>query len=117
MSFNFDKYQKLVIFLDKFRANVTADELDSDKLRLCLNQLQTFFIQQIVPLEDPSFREQSYKTEINKQLRLLEVDVMFLKGAKQSATSKARLNTIIQRVDTLIGYCQAVMHPEEKKEK
>ncbi len=115
MSFNFDKYQELVIFLDKFRANVTAGKLDAGELRLCLTQLQTFFIQQIVPLEDANFREQSYKTEINKQLRLLEVDVMFLKGAKQSATSQARLNTITERVDTLIGYCQAIMHPEEQQ--
>jgi hypothetical protein len=40
---------------------------------------------------------------------------MFLKGAKQSSTSQARLNTITERVDTLIGYCQAIMHPEEQK--
>ena len=115
MSFNFDKYQELVIFLDKFRASVTAGKLDAGELRLCLTELQTFFIEQIVPLEDANFREQSYKTEINKQLRLLEVDVMFLKGAKQSSTSQARLNTITERVDTLIGYCQAIMHPEEQK--
>ncbi|MFM7407289.1 MAG: heterocyst frequency control protein PatD [Cuspidothrix sp.] len=115
MSFNFDKYQELATFLDELRTKVTADKLDASELRLCLTQLHTFFIQQIVPLEDANAREKSYKTELNKQLRLLEVDVMFLKGAKQSATSQARLNTITERVDTLIRYCQAIMHPEEEK--
>ncbi|MFO5470151.1 MAG: heterocyst frequency control protein PatD, partial [Dolichospermum sp.] len=70
----------------------------------------------IVPLVDANSREQSYKTEINKQLRLLEVDMMFLQGAKQLTTLQSRLKTIEERIDTLIRYCQAIIQPIEEKE-
>jgi hypothetical protein len=69
-----------------------------------------------VPLVDANSREQSYKTEINKQLRLLEVDMMFLQGAKQLTTLQSRLKTIEERIDTLIRYCQAIIQPIEEKE-
>ncbi len=117
MSFNCDKYQELATFLDEFRANVTASKLNLQELKQNLAQLQEFFVQQIVPLVDANSREQSYKTEINKQLRLLEVDMMFLQGAKQLTTSQARLKTIEERLDTLIRYCQAITQPIKQEEK
>jgi hypothetical protein len=117
MSFNCDKYQELATFLDEFRANVTAGKLNAGELKQNLAQLQGFFGQQIVPLVDANSREQSYKTEISKQLRLLELDMMFLQGAKQLTTSQARLKTIEERIDTLTGYCQAITQPAEEKEK
>ena len=116
MSFNCDKYQELATFLDEFRANVTAGKLNAGELRPHLAKLQAFFSQQIVPLVDANSREQSYKTEISKQLRLLEVDMMFLQGAKQLTTSQARLKTIEERLNTLIRYCQAIIQPIEEKE-
>jgi hypothetical protein len=116
MSFNCDKYQELATFLDEFRANVTAGKLNLQKLKQNVAQLQEFFVQQIAPLVDANSREQSYKTEINKQLRLLEVDMMFLQGAKQLTTLQARLKTIEERLNTLIRYCQAIIQPAEEKE-
>ena len=116
MSFNCDKYQELSTFLDQFRANVTGNKLNAGELKENLAQLQEFFGQQIVPLVDANSREQSYKTEINKQVRLLEVDLMFLQGARQSTTSQSRLKTIEERIDTLIRYCQAITQAVEEKE-
>ena len=116
MSFNCDKYQELATFLDEFRANVTAGKLNAGELRPHLAKLQAFFSQQIVPLVDANSREKSYKTEISKQLRLLEVDMMFLQGAKQLTTLQARLKTIEERIDTLIRYCQAITQPTEAQE-
>jgi len=116
MSFNCDKYQELATFLDEFRANVTAGKLNLQELKQNLAHLQEFFGQQIVPLVDANSREQSYKTEISKQLRLLEVDMMFLQGAKQLTTLQSRLKTIEERIDTLIRYCQAIIQPIEEKE-
>ena len=116
MSFNCDKYQELATFLDEFRANVTAGKLNAGELRPHLAKLQAFFSQQIVPLVDANSREQSYKTEISKQLRLLEVDMMFLQGARQSTTLQSRLKTIEERINTLIRYCQAITQPTEAQE-
>ena len=116
MSFNCDKYQELATFLDEFRANVTAGKLNAGESRPHLAKLQAFFSQQIVPLVDANSREQSYKTEISKQLRLLEVDMMFLQGARQSTTLQSRLKTIEERINTLIRYCQAITQPTEAQE-
>ncbi|MDB9310068.1 heterocyst frequency control protein PatD [Aphanizomenon sp. CS-733/32] len=116
MSFNCDKYQELATFLDEFRTNVTAGKLSAGELRPHLAKLQAFFSQQIVPLVDTNSREQSYKTEISKQLRLLEVDMIFLQGAKQSTTLQARLKTIEERINTLIGYSQAITQPRKSQE-
>ena len=116
MSFNCDKYQELATFLDEFRANVTAGKLNAGELRPHLAKLQAFFSQQIVPLVDANSREKSYKTEISKQLRLLEVDMMFLQGARQSTTLQSRLKTIEERINTLIRYCQAITQPTEAQE-
>ena len=116
MSFNCDKYQELATFLDEFRTNVTAGKLSAGELRPHLAKLQAFFSQQIVPLVDANSREQSYKTEISKQLRLLEVDMMFLQGARQSTTLQSRLKTIEERINTLIRYCQAITQPTEAQE-
>ncbi|MBD2694274.1 heterocyst frequency control protein PatD [Anabaena catenula] len=117
MSLNLDKYQEFATLLEHLRSDVTKNQLDAPTLRQRLAALQQWFIQQIVPLADVEYREQSYQTEMSKQLRLLEIDVMFFQGAKQSATAQARLITIEERLITLIRYCHAILQPEEKGEK
>jgi hypothetical protein len=61
-------------------------------------------------------REQSYLTEMSKQLRLLEIDVMFFQAARQASTAKARILAIRDRLTTLINYCNAIIHPKEEQE-
>jgi hypothetical protein len=51
----------------------------------------------------------SYQTEINKQLRLLGTDVMFLRTARQAATLSQRQTQMSDRIDTLIRYCNALL--------
>lgn len=53
--------------------------------------------------------EQSYLTEIHKQLRLLGTDVTFLQASRQPATAEARQTAAIARLNTLIGYCGALL--------
>lgn len=109
MSLNCDKYQELATLVNELHNNVTMSKLDIEKLRLGLVHLQEFFVREIVPLQDVEYREQSYQTEMSKQLRLLEVDVMFLQGAKQSATIQIRLKNIEERLNTLYGYCETLI--------
>jgi hypothetical protein len=110
---NCDKYQELAIFLDQLQTDVTTNKLDVKELQQNLAQLQQFFVQEIAPLPDISSREQSYRTEISKQLRLLAVDVMFLQGARQLTTAEMRLKTIGDRLMTLSQYCQAILQPDQ----
>lgn len=117
MSLNKENYQALANSLGQLRSDVTTTQLDATELQRRLTSLQQLFQQQIVPLPESDSREQSYRTEISKQLRLLEIDVMFFQGARQPATVKTRLQTIGDRLTTLIQYCDAILQPEAESGK
>ncbi|QSJ17952.1 heterocyst frequency control protein PatD [Nostoc sp. UHCC 0702] len=117
MSLNHKKYQDLAILLKELRLDATSTQLDAPELRQRLASLLQIFQQEIVPLADEDSRVQSYRTEISKQLRLLEIDIMFFQGARQVSTAKTRLETIGDRLTTLIGYCDAILQREDKEEK
>jgi hypothetical protein len=108
MSLNLEKYQSLVILLDELRQGIIT-QIDVLEVRQRLAALKQLFGQEIAPVAEDDWRIQSYKTEISKQLRLLEVDVMFLQGARQPATAQTRLNVIGDRLNTLIQYCDAIL--------
>ncbi|WP_066377822.1 MULTISPECIES: heterocyst frequency control protein PatD [unclassified Anabaena] len=113
MSLISDKYQALVNLLEQLRTDVSNSQVSTPELKQGVMSLQQVFSQEILPLAtDANSREQSYQTEISKQLRLLEVDVMFLQGARQSATSQARLKTISDRLSILIQYCHAILQQQ-----
>ncbi|MCC5616581.1 heterocyst frequency control protein PatD [Nostoc sp. CHAB 5836] len=125
MSLNPEKYLALVTLLEQLRSDATTTQIAAPELRRRVASLQQFFGQQIVPLADvgePSLqgedsRVQSYQTEMSKQLRLLEIDVMFFQGARQASTAQTRLQTISDRLTTLIQYCNAILQPEAEGEK
>jgi hypothetical protein len=117
MSLNKDNYQVLASSLEQFRSNTTNTQLDATELRQRLASLKQLFVQQIIPLTEVDSREQSYRTEMSKQLRLLEIDIMFFQGARQESTAQARLETISDRLTTLIRYCDAILRPEDTGEK
>lgn len=108
MSLNQDKYHTFATLLSESHLQITANQPTVQEVKQCLVLLQQFFHKEIVPLASDESREQMYRTEISKQLRLLEVDVMFLGGARQAATSEARLRAISERLVTLMRYCEAV---------
>ncbi|MEH2246030.1 heterocyst frequency control protein PatD [Nostoc sp.] len=146
MSLNREKYQALITLLEQLRSDATTTQIVAPELRQRVTSLQQFFGQQIVPLADVDVgvgvgeasrreasrreasrreaspqgedsRVQSYQTEMSKQLRLLEIDVMFLQGARQASTAQTRLQTISDRLTTLIQYCDAILQPEAEGEK
>jgi hypothetical protein len=90
------------------------DKLSVQELRESIRILQQFFQEQIVPLNSDEWYERSYRTEISKQLRLLDIDILFLQGAKQPATVETRLKAISDRISILIGYCQTVLDKESE---
>jgi hypothetical protein len=132
MSLNPEKYLALVTLLEQLRSDATTTQIPAPELRRRVASLQQFFAQQIVPLADVGVGEasrreaslqgedsrvQSYQTEMSKQLRLLEIDVMFFQGARQASTAQARLQTISDRLTILIQYCDAIMQQEAEGEK
>ncbi|KAF3888023.1 MULTISPECIES: heterocyst frequency control protein PatD [Nostocales] len=114
MSLIRQKYDSFATQLKQLHSEIAATQLDAPEIRQRVISLQNFFQQQIVPLvnEDTSSlngRIQSYSTEMSKQLRLLEIDITFLQGARQTSTAKGRLDAIGNRLTTLIEYCNALL--------
>jgi hypothetical protein len=52
---------------------------------------------------------QSYLTEIHKQMRLLTIDLRFLKASRQTATTETRRTQMSDHLGTLIHYCDAIL--------
>ncbi|RAM51495.1 MAG: hypothetical protein C6Y22_11290 [Hapalosiphonaceae cyanobacterium JJU2] len=109
MSVNQERYHTFVVLLEQLRSQTATHQIDAQQLRQHLLSLQQFFQQDILPLAEEKTRELSYRTEISKQLRLLEIDIMFFQGARQAATAVDRLKTISDRLTIIIEYCQAIL--------
>lgn len=108
------RYRELQQALDDLKRTASENNLDRVAVVAKYRKVQQFFANQIMagsseldPQETPP--EQPYLTEIHKQLRLLGTDVTFLQASRQPATAAARQTGAIARLDTLIGYCSALL--------
>lgn len=114
-NFYYQIHQEFVAILQQLQADAKHTEPDMLKLRQSFEDAQQFFGQQVVNLDtsaiDPRIasRVRSYHTEIDKQLRLLGVDIMFWQAARQPETANKRQTQITARIQTLIGYCEALL--------
>ncbi|NJL80603.1 MAG: heterocyst frequency control protein PatD [Richelia sp. RM2_1_2] len=109
MSLNKQKYLAFTTMLQQLRSDISSNSISANLLRQHLTSLRNFFQQDIVSLTTQFPTEQSYQTEISKQLQLLEIDIMFFQGARQAPSAVARVNAISERLTTLIGYCDAIL--------
>lgn len=109
MSLNLGKYQEFATLLEKLYSDVSITQVDAPTLQQRFYEVQQFFIEKIISLNDLDSREQSYQTEISKQLRLLEIDIVFISGAKKPETVNMRVKNMQNRLKILIGYCQSLM--------
>lgn len=108
-------YHKLKQALEQLQKTAAQDNLDRAGLMAEYKKVQQFFGNQIMttdnselePSETPA--EQSYLTEIHKQLRMLGTDVTFLQASRQPATATARQTAAMERINTLIGYCGVLL--------
>jgi hypothetical protein len=109
MSLNNQKYRAFTTLLEQLRDDISSNLTNAEQLRQRMASLQSFFRTDIVTLTTQFPTEQSYQTEMSKQLRLLQIDIMFLQGARQASTAKSRVDTLTERLTTLIGYCDAIL--------
>jgi len=109
MSLNLGKYRTFKTLLQQLRADISSNLTNASELRQRMASLQSFFRADIVPLTTQYPTEQSYQTEMSKQLRLLQIDIMFFQGARQASTIKERIDALTERLTTLIGYCDDIL--------
>lgn len=99
--------------------------LKSATLKSAIAQLQQHFHSEILGLEDPqrlpphdlggaldpgiAQRLRSLQVEIDKQLKLLAMDVLFLQTARQATTLDQRLQQMGDRLERVDRYCAIVL--------
>ncbi|MDJ0695671.1 heterocyst frequency control protein PatD [Mastigocoleus sp. MO_188.B34] len=113
MSLYFEKYNLFANLLNQIREELDSSQtnIDKQKLRQAFISLKHFYLEKILSAKTDivnnsySQQEQSYLTEISKQMRLLEMDITFFQGARQIGTLKGRLESIHKRLSTLLKYC------------
>lgn len=89
---------------------VTSTELKVDLLEIQQVQQQIVSLQLNFPDQQEAVAQiQPIQTEITKQLRLLETDILFLQTARQSATVQQRKQQICNRLTLLLRYCAAIL--------
>ncbi|WP_446875968.1 heterocyst frequency control protein PatD [Phormidesmis sp. 146-33] len=110
-----DRYQEFSHALQALEALVNQPECDGAILKSEVLDIQKFFQTQISSLDlealdvDVSQRSYAVQVEMDKQLRLLNMDVMFLQTARRSTTHDQRVQQIKERLKTLISYCQGLL--------
>ena len=111
-------FQTFRIKLKKLQQTITQANPETTLLESHFLAVQQCFQHQIMPLEETALetadqsRLHAYRTEMNKQMRLLGMDVTFLKAARQPATTQQRQAQIRDRIARLIDYCKAVLGEE-----
>jgi hypothetical protein len=108
-------YREFQQALEQLCKTATSTDLEVTELRDHFHDVQQLFKSQIIPLNAddiaPDFvsRWQSLQTEIYKQMRLLDTDMMLLQASRSSATSRSRKEGVRDRINTLIQYCEALL--------
>lgn len=109
------RYQELQQALEGLQKIAARDNLDRAALLAEYRKVQQFFGTQLMKADSSELDksetppEQSYLTEIHKQLRMLGTDVTFLQASRQRATATARQTAAMARLKTVIGYCAALL--------
>ncbi|MBM0742036.1 heterocyst frequency control protein PatD [Phormidium sp. CLA17] len=107
-------YQKLKQHVTEINQAI-AQRTDVASLKASVADLQVFFKTHIRMLNSDELdaalahQVQSFNVEIDKQLRLLSMDVMFLQAAKQASTADQRLNQMRDRLTLLLRYCDGLL--------
>lgn len=110
-----DRYQAFSQRLLALEELVSQPECDCAALKSEALDIQKFFQTQISSLDldvlemDVGQRSSAVQVEMDKQLRLLNLDVMFLQTARRSTTQDQRMQQIKERLKILINYCQGLL--------
>ncbi|MGK7936046.1 MAG: heterocyst frequency control protein PatD [Xenococcaceae cyanobacterium] len=109
-------YQEFLTLVEKLNDDFFSVE-DETELKSLPQQFQTvkaFFQQQIVGLASPQLDEeiatrwQSLQTELYREFRLLDTDILFLISSRQTKTRSQRLKSVHDRVERIVEYSKAI---------
>lgn len=110
--------QELLTALRQLQQTVNSVNTETRSRTQAFEQVQEVFQRQIANLTsddlDPVHpsRIQPYLTEMHRQMRLLQMDVMFLQASRNLTTTQQRQLTMSDRIKSLISYCEALLQVE-----
>jgi hypothetical protein len=107
-------YQKFRQLLEQFKADCcepnSRGSLVQSRFQSIQQEFQAILDRGLGELDPAQVANiQAYYTEINKQLRLLSMDVIFLQASRQSTTSQQRQRQMGDRIERLLQYCEALL--------
>jgi hypothetical protein len=108
---HFQRYEAFLATLERLKVSV---EVGSD-VKGEFQGVQQAYQEQILTLTTEGIeraiapRWQSIQTEVNRAMRLLQTDILFLGASRQSAIAQQRQEACIARIEQLIGYCQLLL--------
>ena len=109
------RYETLKQLVGELHQTLTLPDSSGLVLKAQSTALQQFFREQVLSLQSdilsPAIQHwvQSYHVEIDKQVRLLSVDILFLQAARQSTTTEERRQQVCDRLGILKRYCDALL--------
>lgn len=108
-------YQEFQQALEQLYKTATIPNLEVATIWKPFQEVKQLFESRIASLSTEDFtpddtsRWQSVQTEIYKQMRLLDTEMMMLQASRSSATFRARASGMSDRLDTLIHYCNVLL--------
>ena len=108
-------YQDFRNLLIELKRSFEEEETELEQVNPQFQDLARWYEQNIVVLQDEALdssiasRWQSVQTEIKREFKLLSTDILFLASARHNSTQNKRLQSIGDRIDKLIGYCQIML--------
>jgi hypothetical protein len=83
--------------------------IDVVNIEKAVQAIAVYFRDQILSTTTEDDPHHAIQVEINKQLRLLKTDGLFLRSAKQSTTQDQRLQQMRDRLTLLQRYCEMIL--------
>lgn len=114
-------YREFLNLLEEFKQELSSS--DESIYRAIWSDLQQFCQQQLFPLTEDDLAQsiiqqwRSLQTEIQREFRLLNTDMLFLAASRQSKTKEVRFKSIGDRVTRLIRFSQMAKELVEGIEK
>lgn len=110
-------YQEFLILLAKLNNEFLIDNesINMPSLKKQFQEIKVFFQQRIASLEIQhldkaiAMRWQSGQTELYREFRLLDTDLLFLASSRQAETRHQRLRSLKERIERIINYCKAIL--------
>lgn len=104
-----EQFQLFQTTIDALDQALHSPSFDRVEIHQKLRSLQKIFQAQIHPIQSDDYQTHSILVEVNKQMRLLNVDATYLQAARQVETIEQRVGQIRDRMKLLLNYCTVIL--------